>query len=195
MVLNRFPWWKNVLIVVIVLSAFIYALPNIYVEDPSVQISPASPATILDQPTLEKVVQALQKAELPYKQIQPQNRGALIRFSSTDVQLKAKDLIQDTLGESYIVALNLATATPNWLRSIGAMPMKLGLDLRGGVHLLLQVDVDSVIKQRIDGDLNNLGKQLRDERIRYSDISRLGTNGLSLQFRTQDALESAYSFL
>src|SRR5579872_2925813 len=195
MVLNRFPWWKNVLIVVIVLSAFIYALPNIYVEDPSVQISPASPATILDQPTLEKVVQALQKAELPYKQIQPQNRGALIRFSSTDVQLKAKDLIQDTLGEAYIVALNLATATPNWLRSIGAMTMKLGLDLRGGVHLLLQVGIDSVIKQRIEGDLSNIGQELRNQHIRYSGLTLNATNGMTVQFREQTAMDDARSYL
>jgi preprotein translocase subunit SecD len=195
MVLNRFPWWKNVLIVVVVFLAFIYALPNIYVEDPSVQISPASATITLDQPTLEKVVQALQAAELPYKQIQPDHRGALIRFSSTDVQLKAKDVIQETLGESYIVALNLATATPEWLRAIGAMPMKLGLDLRGGVHLLLQVGVDSVVKQRIEGDLSNIGQELRNQHIRYSGLTLNGTNGMTIQFREQNAMEDANSYL
>src|SRR6185437_9886222 len=113
MVLNRFPWWKNVLVIVVVLLAFLYALPNLYVEDPSVQISPGSPAVSLDQAALDKVSHALQDAHLPYKQVQVQDRSALIRFVSTDIQLKAKELIQATLGENYLVALNLAPATPS----------------------------------------------------------------------------------
>lgn len=195
MVLNRFPLWKNLLIVFVVLLAFIYALPNLYVEDPAVQISPVSVTTTLDQATVEKVVQALQKAAIPYKQIQPENRGMLIRFASTDLQFKAKELIQETLGESYLVAINLAPATPHWLRAIGAMPMKLGLDLRGGVHLLLQVGVDTVIKQRIEGDLNNIGQELRNQHIRYSGITRDGANGISLQFRAADAMDEANRYV
>lgn len=195
MVLNRFPWWKNVLIVCVVFLAFIYALPNIYVEDPSVQITPASVTNAWDQATLDKVTQALQKAGIPYKQIQPVNRGVLIRFSSTDIQFKAKELIQETLGEPYLVAINLAPATPQWLRAIGAMPMKLGLDLRGGVHLLLQVGVDTVIKQRIEGDLNNIGQELRNQHIRYSGITRDGSNGMSIQFRAADAMEEANRYV
>jgi len=195
MMLNRFPWWKNALVVGIVLLAFLYALPNLYVEDPSVQISPASAAISLDQATVDKIVQALQTAKLPYKQIQQDNRSVLIRFTSTDVQLQAKELIQTVLGESYSVALNLAPATPHWLRMIGAMPMKLGLDLRGGIHLLLQVDVDSVVKQRIEGDLGSLGQELRNQRIRYSGITRTATNGISVQFRTLDAMNEASRYL
>ncbi len=195
MVLNRFPWWKNVLIVCIVLLAFVYAMPNLYVEDPSVQISPASPTLMLDQATVDKVTQTLQKANLPYKQIQQENRSILVRFNSTDVQFKAKELIQETLGESYLVAINLAPATPHWLRVIGAMPMKLGLDLRGGVHLLLQVGVDTVIKQRIEGDLNNIGQELRNQRIRYSGMTRDAQNGISIQFRAVDTLQEANRYL
>ena len=195
MVLNRFPWWKNLLVVFVVLLAFIYALPNLYVEDPSVQISPASPTINLDQSAIDKVTQALQKAGLNFKQIQPQNRGVLIRFTSTDLQFKAKELIQETLGENYLVAINLAPATPQWLRSIGAMPMKLGLDLRGGVHLLLQVGVDTVIKQRIEGDLNNIGQELRNQHIRYSGMTRNGANGLTVQFRSADARDDANRYL
>ncbi len=195
MMLNRFPWWKNALVVGIVLLAFLYALPNLYVEDPSVQISPASAATSLDQATVDKIVQALQTAKLPYKQIQQDTRSVLIRFTSTDVQLQAKELIQTVLGESYSVALNLAPATPHWLRMIGAMPMKLGLDLRGGIHLLLQVDVDSVVKQRIEGDLGSLGQELRNQRIRYSGITRTATNGISVQCRTLDAMNEASRYL
>lgn len=195
MVLNRFPWWKNVLIVCVVLLAFVYALPNVYVEDPSVQISPVSPTISLDQATIDKVTQTLHNANLPYKQIQQENRSLLVRFSSTDIQFKAKELIQETLGEAYLVAINLAPATPHWLRAIGAMPMKLGLDLRGGVHLLLQVGVDTVIKQRIEGDLNNIGQELRNQRIRYSGMTRDAANGIRIQFRAPDAMEEANRYL
>ena len=195
MVLNRFPWWKNLLVVAVVVIAFFYALPNLYVEDPSVQISGASPTITINQATIDQVKKTLDASQLGYKQIEQQNRSILIRFTSTDIQLKAKELIQKTLGENYLVALNLAPATPNWLRMIGAMPMKLGLDLRGGVHFLMQVDVETVTKQRIEGDVNNIGQELRNQRIRYSGVTRKGTNGLNVQFRSLDALESALSFL
>ncbi len=195
MVLNRFPLWKNLLVIAVVLLAFVYALPNLYVEDPSVQVSPASPAITLDQTTVDKIAKTLHAANLSYKQIEPSQHGMLIRFASTDIQFKAKDLIQETLGENFLVALNLAPATPHWLQMIGAMPMKLGLDLRGGVHFLLQVDVDSVIRQRIEGDLNNIGQELRNQRIRYSGIIRNGANGISVQFRTKDVMADASSYL
>ncbi len=195
MVLNRYPWWKNLLVIAVVFVAFLYALPNLYVEDPSVQISPVSAAVNIDQATLDKITQTLQAAQLSYKQIEQQNRSALVRFASTDIQLKAKELLQQTLGGDYIVALNLAPATPNWLRAIGAMPMKLGLDLRGGVHFLLQVDVDSVTKQRIEGDLSNIGQELRNQHIRYSGIIRNGASGVTVQFRTADTIDDARSFL
>lgn len=195
MVLNRYPWWKNLLVVFVVVIAFFYALPNLYVEDPSVQISSANPTITINQATIDQVKQTLDANHLTYKKIELQNRSVLIRFASTDIQLKAKELIQETFGENYLVALNLAPATPNWLRSIGAIPMKLGLDLRGGVHFLLQVDVDAVTKQRIEGDVNNIGQELRNQRIRYSGVTRNGANGVYVQFRTQDALENAYSFL
>src|SRR5579871_3618369 len=120
MVLNRYPWWKNLLVVFVIVIAFFYALPNLYIEDPSVQISTASPTITMDQATINQVKQALDANHLTYKQIDQQNRGILVRFASTDIQLKAKDLIQQTLGENYLVALNLAPATPNWLRTIGA---------------------------------------------------------------------------
>jgi preprotein translocase subunit SecD len=197
MLLNRYPLWKNLLILFIALVAFIYAAPNLYGEDPSVQISGANATVSLDQTTLDKVTQALQAASIDPMHVEYENHNSrlLLRFNSTDVQLKAKEILQQSLGEDYFVALNLAPATPHWLSAIGAMPMKLGLDLRGGVHFLLQVDVDSVVKQRIDGDLNNIAQLLRTERVRYSDLNRSGDNGLSLQFRDADALASAYNIL
>lgn len=195
MVLNRYPLWKYLLIVGVIAIAFLYATPNLFGDDPAVQISSDNPAVAVDAGTITTIRQALQAQGITPKLVQLEGRSLLLRFSSTDVQLKAKELIQATLGENYLVALNLASSTPHWLRAIGAMPMKLGLDLRGGVHFLLQVDVESVIKQRIEGELSSIGAELRKERIRYSGLSRQGNNGLIVQFRTADAFDDGDSFL
>ncbi|MDR3477112.1 MAG: protein translocase subunit SecD [Gammaproteobacteria bacterium] len=191
MIFNRYPWWKNVLVVVIVFVAFLYAAPNLFGEDPSVQISGSSPTIPVDANTVNTVKQALQTAEIKYKTIQLDNHSLLLRFSSNDAQLSAKEKIQHELGDNYLVALNTTPATPAWLKSLGAMPMKLGLDLRGGVHLLLQVDVDSVLKQRIDGDARNISQVLRDNRIRYNGLTRDSANNIIINFRAQDALDEA----
>jgi preprotein translocase subunit SecD len=195
MVLNRFPLWKYLLVIFVVAIGFLYAAPNLYGDDPAVQISGANPTTIPNEETIQTIKQTLQTAQIDFKNIEYQDRSLLVRFTSNDVQLKAKELIQDTLGENYLVALNLAATTPHWLKVIGAMPMKLGLDLRGGVHFLMQVDVDSVIKQRIEGDLNGVSQVLRTEHIRYADINRQGDSGIVLQFRNDEALKEAYSLL
>lgn len=192
--INRYPIWKYILIVVVIFAAFIYAAPNIYGEYPAVQIMGAN-ATTVDNQTLSRVVTALDKAELPYVDAQFQRDTLLIRFKSTDVQLQAKEIIQTVLGDNYLVALNLSPAMPNWLKTFGAMPMKLGLDLRGGVHFLLQVDVGSVIQQRVEGDLRGIGQALREERIRYAGVNRQGDNQVVIQFRTADAQDAAYSFV
>ncbi len=156
-VMNRYPLWKYLLILVVIVTAFVYAAPNLYGEDAAVQIVGAN-ATIVDAQTEDAVNNALKQADISYTSVQFQNQKLLYRFVSTDVQLKAKEVIQSALGENYLVALNLAPATPQWLQSLGAVPMKLGLDLRGGVEFLLQVDVDSVMKQRVDGDLRGIGQ-------------------------------------
>jgi preprotein translocase subunit SecD len=195
MVLNRSPWWKKILVLVVVILAFIYAAPNLYGEDPAVQVSAANTSATVNSNTVTTIEQALQAAQISDKAVQIEPRSLLIRFTSTDVQLKAKDIIQQALGDNYLVALNLAPSTPDWLKSLGAMPMKLGLDLRGGVHFLMQVDVDSVLKQRVEGDVHNISQTLRDERIRYSGLSREGGNTIAIQFRTQDILDDAYHVL
>ncbi len=195
MVINRYPLWKNLLVIFIIVIAFFYAAPNLYSDDPAIQIGLASPTVTIDADTVNKIRHALEVAQIPVKEVQKQERGLLIRFSSTDTQLKAKEIIQTALGSDYLVALNLAPTTPGWLKAIGAMPMKLGLDLRGGVHLLLQVDVDSVLKQRIEGDLNGIGQELRNQHIRYADVTRKGDNGIVLQFRAADQIDDALSFL
>lgn len=192
--INRYPLWKYILIVVVIVAAFIYASPNLYGEYPAVQIMGTNSHTV-DDAVMNTVVDALQKADIHYEDTLFQNQSLLFRFTNTDTQLKAKEVIQQALGDNYLVAINLSPRTPSWLKSIGAAPMKLGLDLRGGVHFLLQVDVDSVMKQRVDGDLRGIGQALRDERIRYSGISRKSDNQVILQFKAQDALDGAYSFV
>ncbi len=195
MVFNRYPLWKNLLIVAVVVVAFIYAMPILYSDDPAVQITGASADIPLGDAITNKINDALAAVSIPHGNIERTDQGDIVRFPSTDVQLKAKETIQKALGENYLVALNLATSTPNWLKDIGAIPMKLGLDLRGGVHFLLQVDVDSVMKQRIDGDLTNISTQLRAARVRYSNIARNGAIGVNVQFRSADELANAQSIL
>ena len=191
---NRYSIWKYVLIVTVIIAAFVYAAPNLFPDYSSVQIMGAN-ATIVDNQVLQNAKDALSKAGIKYQDVLFQNQTLVFRFQSTDDQLKAKEVIQQSLGNNYLVALNLSSSTPAWLKSIGAMPMKLGLDLRGGVSFLLQVDVDSVLQQRIEGDLRGIGQALRDEKIRYSGINRKPGNQIILYFRSQDVLDRAYDFV
>lgn len=195
MVFNRFPIWKNLLVLFVVVIAFLYAAPNLYGDDPAIQVMGANAAIPVDSMTEAKVKETLQLAQISYTKIEKQLHSLLIRFSSNDVQLKARDVIQQALGSDYLVALNLAPRTPAWLKTIGALPMKLGLDLRGGIYLLIQVDVDSLIKQRVESDITNISQTLRTERIRYSAINRQVGNGITLAFRDPEALNEAYSLL
>jgi preprotein translocase subunit SecD len=195
MLLNRYPWWKNLLVVVVILIAFMYAAPNLFGEDPAVQVSGANATVTVDNDLLDKLEHTLTDAQIPYKSAAIENHSLLLRFSSTDAQSSAKDVIQQALGNDYLVALNLAPATPDWLKAIGATPMKLGLDLRGGVHFLLQVDVDSVLQQRIDGDMHSISQLMREQHIRYTSLNREGNNSLIIMFKTQDALDDAYHYL
>lgn len=195
MVQNRYPMWKNILVLIVVVVAFFYAAPILYGDDPAIQISGSNAAITVTDETASKIKTVLQQNHIPVKGIQQESRILLIRFDSTDVQLRARDVIQSALGNDYLVALNIAPKTPAWLSSIGAMPMKLGLDLRGGVHLLLQVDVDSVLKQRIEGDLNTISQTLRNQHIRYSAITRRGNNAITLEFRSEEALGEAHQLL
>jgi preprotein translocase subunit SecD len=196
--INHYPIWKYLIIVVVIAAAFVYAAPNLYRDYPAVQIMGAN-GTDVDEKVLITAKEALQQADVTYQdtlfQHQTQAETLLFRFTSTDAQFKAKEVIQQALGSDYLVALNLSPATPNWLRSFGATPMKLGLDLRGGVHLLLQVDVDSVVQQRVEGDLRGIGQALREQRIRYAGITRKADNQIIIQFRTADALDAAYDFV
>jgi preprotein translocase subunit SecD len=180
--MNRYPLWKNITLLLMIVLAFIYALPNLFGEIPAVQISGKS-GVVVDNQTLSSVESALQREHLPYQSASLARQNLLVLFGDTDTQLKANDLLKNILGDNYSVALNLAPATPTWLTALGAMPMKLGLDLRGGVHFLLNVDIDSVIFHRLEGNVSSLMSALRDKKIRYLDINLQKNNSIILSFR------------
>ncbi|RGP86371.1 protein-export membrane protein SecD [Vibrio cholerae] len=152
--------------------AALYALPNIYGEDPAIQITGARGASV-DMSTLDAVTDALNKAQLSQKSIALENGSILVRFNDTDTQISARDIISEALGKDKIVALNLAPSTPDWLESIGAAPMKLGLDLRGGVHFLMEVDMDAAMEKLVNQQEEAFRSDLRDEKIRYRAIRPL----------------------
>ncbi|EEZ00788.1 protein-export membrane protein SecD [Vibrio sp. RC586] len=160
------------MVVFTIAIAALYALPNIYGEDPAIQITGARGASV-DMSTLDAVTSALDKAHLSKKSIALENGSILVRFNDTDTQISARDIISEALGSDKIVALNLAPSTPNWLESIGAAPMKLGLDLRGGVHFLMEVDMDAAMEKLVTQQEEAFRGDLRDEKIRYRAIRPL----------------------
>lgn len=170
--LNRYPLWKYLMVMLTIAVAALYALPNIYGEDPAIQITGARGASV-DMSTLDAVTDALNKAQLSQKSIALENGSILVRFNDTDTQISARDIISEALGKDKIVALNLAPSTPDWLESIGAAPMKLGLDLRGGVHFLMEVDMDAAMEKLVNQQEEAFRSDLRDEKIRYRAIRPL----------------------
>ena len=187
--LNKYPFWKNIALVIIVVIGLIYAIPNLYSEDPAIQISSQTP---IESGQLESRVKTLlDEAKVPYLSMASTDESIEIRFASTDVQLVAQDTIKNSLGQGYTVALNLAPATPAWLRFLGAEPMKQGLDLRGGVHFLLEVDVESVVNRRYEGLMKSIGQDLREAGVRYTGIRTIPEKGISVRFRTPDLMDTA----
>lgn len=169
--LNKYPLWKYALILVVLAIGFIYSAPNLYPDDPAVQISGASSALQVKQADLDRVSKALSDAGITVKGVSLGEKGSgLIRLNNQEDQLPAKDVVRKALGDDYVVALNLAQTTPQWLRNLGASPMKLGLDLSGGVHFLLEVDMDKAMTARMkvyEGEVKTL---LRKERVRYRSL-------------------------
>jgi preprotein translocase subunit SecD len=191
MMQNKFPLWKNLMLVAITIIGLIYAIPNLYSEDPVVQISSQKG---VDNDVISGEVEAiLKKASVAYKSVKSSADGVMVYFTSTDAQLQASDLIINSLGKDYTVALNLASSTPNWLANLGAEPMKQGLDLRGGVHFLLEVDIDSVVNRRFEGLMKSISQDLREANIRYSGIRYIAGKGVDVQCRTSELLNKALS--
>lgn len=167
--LNKYPLWKNLLLIAMVMIALIYASPNLFGDDPAVQISPPS-GTKVDSDLVNQLTHLLQTQHLSFKNIESDNQNVLIRFFDTDTELKAKDIIKTALSDDYTVAVNIAPATPHWLSAIGAAPMRLGLDLRGGVHFALQIDTTAVVAQRMEGFVKNISDALRQADVRYAGV-------------------------
>ncbi len=183
--MNRYPLWKNILIAVSLVLGLVYTLPNFFGEAPAVQVSPLKHGLKADAALMGRIGDALKKGNLASDGIFLDQTSVKARFRDTDTQIKAKDLLQSRLGEDYVVALNLLSNSPHWLTAIGALPMYLGLDLRGGVHFLLQVDMKSALAKKIDSIAGDIRGLLRDKRIQYSGVTRDG-QGIIVRFRDRE---------
>ncbi|KAA0020542.1 protein translocase subunit SecD [Salinicola corii] len=187
--LNRYPLWKYLLILIICVVGVIYALPNLYPQDPAVQISTTNGS--LGSQQLDRVTQALADDHIQVKSTaMTGNNTALIRLNDAEQQLPARDVVDDVLDDNYTVALNLADSTPSWLTSLSAAPMKLGLDLRGGVHFLLEVDMKAAVEQRLEATASAIRADLRDQRIRYRSTD-VDDNALHLEFANTEDRDAA----
>ena len=197
--MNRYPIWKYVIIVIMLLLGTIYSLPNLYGEAPAVQVSPGKATVKLDNASLSKVESLLQAEGLQAGMIQMEGHSIKARFDDTTAQLKARDVLEKAFNPNpaepnYVVALNLLPRTPAWLQALHANPMYLGLDLRGGVHFLLQVDMAGALTKKADVYASDLRMALRDKNIRHGGITR---NGQSIEIRVRDAatLQAAQNLL
>ena len=188
--MNQYPKWKYGLVLIAIFIGLIYSVPNFFGESPAVQIMPTKTSDKLDLSIMAKIEGSLKEANIPFDGIVQEPNGIKIKFTNTDNQLKAKDILQNALGANYVIALNLVSKSPSWLSKIGAIPMYLGLDLRGGVHFLLQVDMKAVSEQAAESKLNDFRMSLRKERISYIGASRLNEI-VKLQFDNQEDLEKA----
>src|SRR5574344_770866 len=190
----RYPAWKYLLILVVLVVSTLYALPSLYPDEPAVQISGAKAGTQIDQSIIQKAEQILQSENIASHDNSFTNNAALLRLDTSEAQLKAKEALRRGLGDDYVVALNLAPTTPEWLQKIGAKPMKLGLDLRGGVHFLLEVDMDKAISQRMETSATDLRRQLRDNKLKFNSLS-LNNNTITLQFANNADRDAVMDFL
>lgn len=189
--LNKYPAWKYALLAVLLALGGIYASPNLYPDDFAIQVTGTQSTTQLDASLVDSVESALAEANISAKEIELQDRLVLVRFKSGDDQLAAKTALRDGLGDEYIAALNMAPTTPDWLRSLGAGPMKLGLDLRGGVHFLLEVDMEKALSQRLSVYESELKSVLREERIRYRAFGLDGLDAIKIKFRQEAERDKA----
>ena len=192
--MNRYSSWKYILILFFIGLGLLFALPNIYGKDPSLQVSAARSAEISEL-TEYQVSAALEEAELPYKDIMLGIGSLTIRFSDEETQLKAQAIVKESLGRSYVVALNLAPATPDWLSKFGAEPMSLGLDLRGGVHFLMEVDMDAAIDKAEERYISDLRSFLRENKVRYKTITRNKSEGLLIRFKNNGEQNNGQSLI
>ncbi|QYK02834.1 protein translocase subunit SecD [Shewanella psychrotolerans] len=191
--LNKYPMWKNLMVMIIIAVGAFYAIPNLFGEDHAVQIVATRGAEV-NVSTQTQVNEVLSATGIAVKRSELENGQLLVRVANAEQQLLAKEAIADSLGDKYIVALNLAPATPLWLESMGGSPMKLGLDLRGGVHFLMEVDMSEAIRKMTEAKISDFRSDLRSEKIRYAGI-RNTPKGIEIKFRDADNLAKAEQFL
>ena len=172
--MNRYSLWQYLLVATTLAAGFLYTVPNFFGEVPAVQIQPHRAPLKADAALMGRVEDILRKGSLAPTGIVLDATSVKARFPDTDAQLRAKDLLQSQLGDDYVVALNLLSNSPRWLGVVGALPMYLGLDLRGGVHFLLQVDMKAAIAKKMEATLNDVRGYLREKRIQYTAIAREG---------------------
>jgi len=184
--MNQYPLWKYLLIMAVLLAGLIYTLPNFYGESPAVQVSPLRANLKADASLLERVGNILRTASLTPELMELDGNSVKARFADTDIQLKAKDVLQNQLGEDYVAALNLLSRSPHWLSKLNALPMYLGLDLRGGVHFLMQVDMNAALNKALEAATGDIRSALREQNIPYSGVSREG-RVLTVKFRDVEA--------
>ncbi|WP_455427173.1 protein translocase subunit SecD [Dryocola sp. LX212] len=192
--LNRYPLWKYIMLVVVIVVGLLYALPNLYGEDPAVQITGARGIAASEQ-TLIQVQNTLKEEKIAPKSVALEEGAILARFDTTDTQLRAREALMGVLGDKYVVALNLAPATPRWLTMISAEPMKLGLDLRGGVHFLMEVDMDTALSKLQEQTTEGLRSDLREKGIAYTNVRKADNYGVDILFRDSAARDAAVSYL
>ncbi len=179
--MNRYPIWKNLLVLVIVLTGILYAAPNLFDQDPAIEVAGTRRANV-DQGTVAAVQDALKTAGVEIKSLDFSGTRLLLRFHDPESQLKAKDVLSESLGDNYNQALTLSTDLPGWLRAINAMPMNLGLDLRGGIHVLIDVDMEAAVKQAVERYAGDIRTLMRNEKLRYVTVSK-GDASVSIKFR------------
>lgn len=190
--LNQYPSWKYVLLIVVLVFGSLYALPNIYGSDPAIQIS-AKRNNVVDSEIQSKVLEVLKRENINLRRSTLDAKGLLLRFDGVEQQLKAADNLRDALdNNNYIVALNLAPLTPSWLRSLNAKPMYLGLDLRGGLHFLMEVDTELVLRQAIENNTNDIRGALRKKKIRYLSV-RDNKEQVTVKFRSVELRDKGMS--
>ncbi|SCY20135.1 preprotein translocase subunit SecD [Nitrosospira sp. Nl5] len=188
--MNRYPLWKYLIIAISILLGLFYTLPNFYGESPAVQVSPLRTAAKADTALLQRVEEALKKANLVPSGMFLEEGGVKVRFSDTDAQIKARDTLQSVLGNGYMVALNLLPNSPQWLTSLGALPMYLGLDLRGGVHFMLQVDMHGALSKALDRYSADIRSSLREQKIPYIGLDKDSTRVI-VKFRDPESRAKA----
>ncbi|QSX35977.1 protein translocase subunit SecD [Shewanella sedimentimangrovi] len=191
--LNKYPMWKNLMVMFIIVVGFFYAIPNLFGEDYAVQVVATRGAEVTVS-TQTQVSELLAGKGIVVKRSELEKGQLLVRVNNAEDQLLAREAISDTLGDKFTVALNLAPATPEWLESLGGSPMKLGLDLRGGVHFLMEVDMGEAIRKMEEAKIADFRTQLREEKIRYAGVHRT-VKGIEIKFRDADTLSQAEAFL